>query len=71
MAMKKIEIDLDLDRTTTRDLAFIAGWECRTLDQMVTYIVRQYVQNYERDRYERLRQIRIQVQADAANAKSE
>ena len=68
MAMPKIEIDLDLDRETTRVLGFIAQYECRTVDNMVTYIVRQYIETYERKRLERLQAIRIQVQAAARNA---
>jgi len=63
-----LKIEIDLDRITTRNLQFIAGWECRTVDQQATYIMRQYIETYERERLERGRLRRMQEQADAANA---
>ena len=62
-----LKIEIDLGRTTIRELQFIARTECRTVEQMVEYIVRQYVETSERERYERLRLRRMQEQADAAN----
>ena len=63
-----LKIEIDLDRITVRNLQFIAKWKCRTVDQQATYILKQYIETYERKRLERGRLRRMQEQADAANA---
>ena len=62
-----LKIEIDLDRIEERNLQFIAKWKCRTVNQQATYIVRQYIETYERERLERGRLRRMQEQADAAN----
>ena len=66
-------IRLDLPRQTLGMLNSISMGECRNMEQMVTYIVKQYIATWEHDRDERrwreqLEEIQQQVAVSNAGA---
>ena len=66
-----IPTQIQLDRQTTTTLGWISRYECRTVEQMVAYIVQEYIKTYERERYQRIQldQLKeIQHKAAVSNA---